>query len=101
MLAPSFFLQLSGVAEFFKLHLFLRQIVGEIVRQPAGSRRFMIANTANKIGIPAEDFGLTPSGYNWKCDNVSVSYNGRAWFATLTWTRSGNNRGWNMKPYQE
>ncbi len=61
----------------------------------------MIANTANKIGIPAEDFGLTPSGYNWKCDNVSVSYNGRAWFATLTWTRSGNNKGWNMKPYEE
>jgi len=67
----------------------------------AGAAGRMIANTANKLGRPVEDFGLTPSGYNWKCDNVSVSYNGRAWFATLTWTRSGNNKGWNMKPYEE
>ena len=61
----------------------------------------MIANTANKLGRPIEDFGLTPPGYNWKCDNASVSYNGKAWYATLTWTRSGNNKGWDMEPYQE
>ena len=59
----------------------------------------MIGNTLNSIGKPEEDFGLTPSGYNWKCDNAEVSYNGKAWFATMTWTRSGNNQGWDPDKY--
>ncbi len=59
----------------------------------------MVANQLNKIGKPDEDFGLTPPGYNWKCDNATVSYNGKAWFATLTWTRSGNNKGWDTDLY--
>lgn len=54
----------------------------------------MIAGKLNQIGKPEEDFGLTPSGYNWKCDDATVSYNGGDWFATLTWTRSGDNKGW-------
>lgn len=54
----------------------------------------MIANKLNQIGKPEEDFGLTPTGYNWKCDDATVSYNGGDWFANLTWTRSGDNKGW-------
>ena len=54
----------------------------------------MVAGKLNQIGKPDEDFGLTPSGYNWKCDNATVSWNGKYWLATLTWTRSGNNKGW-------
>ena len=54
----------------------------------------MIAGKLNQIGRPTEDFGLTPSGYNWKCDNAEVSWNGGDWYANLTWTRSGDNKGW-------
>ena len=59
----------------------------------------MIGNTLNTIGRPEEDFGLTPAGYNWKCDNAEVSYNGKAWFATMTWTRSANSEGWDPDKY--
>ena len=54
----------------------------------------MIAGKLNQIGKPEEDFGLTPSGYNWKCDSAEVSYNGGDWYAHLTWTRSGDDQGW-------
>ena len=54
----------------------------------------MIAKKLNQIGKPEEDFGLTPAGYDWKCDDATISYNGGDWFATLTWTRSGDNKGW-------
>jgi len=60
----------------------------------------MIGNIINQIGKPTEDFGMTPSGYNWKCDGASVSYNGKAWYATITWTRSGDNKGWDTDLYQ-
>ena len=59
----------------------------------------MIAGKLNQIGKPDEDFGMTPSGYNWKCDDATVSYNGGDWYATLTWTRSGDNKGWNTDLY--
>ena len=59
----------------------------------------MIASNLNRIGRPEEDFGLTKGGFNWKCDDATVSYNGRNWFATLTWTRSGDNRGWIQEIY--
>ena len=59
----------------------------------------MVAGKLNQIGKPDEDFGMTPSGYNWKCDNATVSWNGKYWLATLTWTRSGNNKGWDRDLY--
>lgn len=59
----------------------------------------MVAGKLNQLGIPDEDFGLTPSGYNWKCDSAEISYNGKCWLATLTWTRSGNNKGWDPDIY--
>ena len=54
----------------------------------------MVAGKLNQIGRPDEDFGMTPSGYNWKCNNATVVWNGKYWLATLTWTRSENNKGW-------
>ena len=54
----------------------------------------MVSGKLNQIGRPENDFGMTPSGYNWKCDDASVSWGGKYWLATLTWTRSGNNKGW-------
>ncbi len=51
----------------------------------------------NNIGFPNETFGNT--GGNWKCDDATVSYNGGAWFATMTWTRSADNAGWISEIY--
>ena len=57
----------------------------------------MVANRANKIGTPAEDFGLT--GGNWKCDDARVEWTGKYYLATLTWTRSGDAQGWDTDLY--
>ena len=59
----------------------------------------MVGNSLNNIGKPNEDFNMTLQGYNWKCDNAEVLYSGRAWFATMTWTRSGNEEGWDTDLY--
>ena len=58
----------------------------------------MVAGSLNRIGAPAETFGITDG--NWKCDDASVSWSGKYWLATLTWTRSGNARGWDSKLYK-
>lgn len=60
----------------------------------AGKR---VANELNHIGAPAETFGI--SGGNWKCDDAAVHYDGSAWYATCTWTRSGGDEGWDSELY--
>ena len=57
----------------------------------------LVANQLNKIGTPTYTLGIT--GGDWKCDNAAVSWNGKAWLATLTWTRSGNSKGWDKDLY--
>ncbi|MBQ7694557.1 MAG: hypothetical protein IJI85_10300 [Clostridia bacterium] len=57
----------------------------------------MQTNTLNKIGFPSETFGN--SGGNWKCDDCTVQWQGDAWYATLTWTKSGDNNGWDTDLY--
>lgn len=56
-----------------------------------------VQNCLNQIGFPQETFGNT--GGDWKCDDATVSYNGSAWFATMTWTRSGDDDGWDPDLY--
>ncbi len=58
----------------------------------------MVAGSLNRIGAPDETFGIKDG--NWKCDSASIRYNGKCWLATLTWTRSGDSRGWNAKLYE-
>ncbi len=58
----------------------------------------MVANTLNKIGRPSNDFNI--NGGDWKCDDASVSYTGSYWLATLTWTLSGNDEGWDKDLYK-
>ena len=58
----------------------------------------MVAGNLNKIGTPSESFGIR--GGNWKCDDASVSWTGKYWLATLTWTKSGDSSGWNSKLYK-
>ncbi len=57
----------------------------------------LVANQLNKVGKPTYTMGIT--GGDWKCDNANVFWGGKAWFATLTWTRSGNNKGWDKDVY--
>ena len=56
-----------------------------------------VANQLNKIGSPGNKFGI--GGGNWKCDDASVFYDGEDWFATCTWTLSGNSNGWDKEIY--
>lgn len=58
-----------------------------------------ISNDINTITSPQQDFGLGTGGYNFKLDDISVSYDGRAWIATMTYTRSGDNKGWDTRLY--
>ena len=57
----------------------------------------MVAGKLNRIGTPVTVFGIT--GGNWKCDDASVVWDGKYWLATLTWTRSGNDAGWDSDLY--
>lgn len=49
------------------------------------------------------DFGLSSklsgSGWNWKCDDAHVAHDGKRWVATLVWTLSGDNDGWDTDLY--
>lgn len=75
-------------------------VIRETVRCRTSSAAGKIcANKMNKIGKPDNDFGIT--GGNWKCDGVSVRWNGKYWLATLTYTRSGDNNGWDKDLYSE
>ena len=56
-----------------------------------------VAGWLNKIGAPSTTFGI--SGGNWKCDDSSVFYDGENWFATITWTLSGDKNGWDKDLY--
>ena len=58
-----------------------------------------VANKLNKISSPENDFGIT--GGNWKCDAVSVSWQQKAWSGTLTFNRSGDDKGWDLDLYKE
>jgi len=57
----------------------------------------MVADYLNRIGSPSETFGIT--GGDWKCDNATVAWTGKYWLATLTWTRSGDDQGWDRDLY--
>ncbi len=59
----------------------------------------LVANKLNRLGTPENQFGI--SGGNWKCSDAAVSWSGKFWLATLTWTRSVNNSGWNEILYAE
>ena len=57
----------------------------------------MVAGTLNRLGTPDNTFGI--SGGRWKCDDAEVSWNGKYWIARLTWTRSGDDSGWDTDLY--
>lgn len=58
----------------------------------------LVANTLNQTGRPATTFSI--SGGNWKCDDAQVYWDGKAWVAALTWTKSGGNKPWDPDMYE-
>lgn len=56
-----------------------------------------IEKNINQITKPNNDFGI--SGGNWKLDQCSISYTGGYWLATKTYTRSGDEKGWDTQIY--
>ena len=65
--------------------------------QSANAAGKFASGSLNAIGSPGTTFGI--SGGDWKCDDASVFYDGEAWFATLTWTLSGDKDGWDKDLY--
>ena len=59
----------------------------------------MIAGKLNQIGTPVTTFGIT--GGNWKCCDAGVTWNGRCWVATLVWSRSRYETGWDTDLYPD
>ena len=57
----------------------------------------MVSGNLNRIGSPAETFGI--SGGSWKCDDAEVSWKNDCWVARLTWTRSAEDSGWDGEIY--
>lgn len=57
----------------------------------------MVANLLNHIGTPIETFNIQPG--NWKCDDANIYYDGRHWYANLSWTLSGDADGWDPDIY--
>ena len=57
----------------------------------------MIAGKLNQIGKPVTTFGIT--GGSWKCGDAGVGWNGRCWVATLSWSRSADDDGWDADLY--
>ena len=60
----------------------------------------IVANKLNKI-IDPEYTTFDITGGDWKCESVTVSWRNKAWYATITYTRSGDDKGWNKKLYKK
>lgn len=81
--------------EYYDLACF---VVTETTRHgSASSAGNSIEKKINTITRPSQDFGI--SGGNWKLDQCSIQYNGGYWLATKTYTRSGDDKGWDTDIY--
>ena len=85
-----------GFFLFFTAFLYCLAFSAACCSQPAGR---MIAGKLNQIGTPVTTFGIT--GGNWKCCDAGVTWNGRCWVATLVWSRSRYETGWDTDLYPD
>lgn len=76
------------------------RIVESVKCKTAKSAGQYAANIINTITTPNERLGISKSAGNWKCDGASVSYNGKAWIATMTYTMTSNSDGWDEDLYK-
>lgn len=66
-------------------------------KSPRQAGKF-VATYLNRIVTPSETFSIT--GGDWKVDSASISWDGKRWKATLTYTLSGNEKGWDTDLYR-
>ena len=52
----------------------------------------------NKIVAPIYSPKVTG---NWKCDDVNLVWGGKYWLVTMTYTLSGNEKGWDTDFYKK
>ena len=58
----------------------------------------MVEDELNRVRTdPGINTGI--AGGNWKCDDIGVQWHEKYWLASLTWTKSGDNEGWNKILY--
>ena len=75
-------------------------VVTETTRHgSASSAGNSIEKKINTITRPSQDFGI--NGGNWKLDQCTIQYNGGYWLATKTYTRSGDDQGWDTDIYKD
>lgn len=60
-----------------------------------------VKEIANKLNAVVSDPGIKTGilGGNWKCDDASLGWHEKYWLVTWTYTRSGDDSGWNKKLY--
>lgn len=58
----------------------------------------MVAKELNSVNN-SPGITVNLSGGNWKCDNATVQWHDKYWLATLTWSKSGDSKGWNKLLY--
>ena len=81
--------------EYYDLACF---VVSETARySSARSAGNAISRNINTITTPSETFGIT--GGNWKLDEATIQFNGKHWYATMVYTRSGDDEGWDLDLY--
>ena len=56
-----------------------------------------ISKNINTITSPSNTFGI--SGGNWKLDEATIQYSGKDWYATMVYTHSVDNVGWDSDLY--
>ena len=58
----------------------------------------MIERELNRVrNNPGVNTGI--SGGDWKCEGATCQWHEKYWLSTLTWTRSGDSKGWNKLLY--
>ena len=62
-----------------------------------------VGRRAGRISSPVNgDFGIVRRfGGNWLCEGGTVSYDGRYWVATCTYTHSPDRKGWDGDLYRD
>lgn len=87
-----------GTTTFDFAHYVITETGYHSTKNKAGWAANKLINTIVKSPLQG-DFGLTPAGFNWKVDDIQIEYDGEQWVAARTYTRSGDNQGWDRDLY--
>lgn len=87
-----------GVTSYDKSTFVIKEIGYHSKKSMAGwATRDMLNTIVDKPLLG--DFSITRPGYNWKVDDIQVTFAGGKWQASRTYTMSGDNNGWDRAIY--